>query len=194
MGVGLLTLQLLHVVWSLAIACFCASLSLFSQDYTRRANRIIIRFNTALFLFFTFLFVLRPPVLSDSSRVHLIASLDSSLSPLSLLFSLAHSLYSVPSSSSSSSSSFFFPPSLSSSVHLSPRESLNANRHRPRKCDWTVIFDHTERKYAHTHTPVHSLCYCIFYLLLSGWLWRCHRGFFCLCIFFRFVCQLLKIL
>lgn len=107
MGVGLLTLQPLHVVWSLAIACSCASLDLFSQDYTRRANRIIIRFNTALFLFFTFLFVLRPPVLSDSSRVHLIASLDSSLSPLSLLFSLAHSLYSVP--SSSSSFSFFLP-------------------------------------------------------------------------------------
>lgn len=157
MGVGLLTLQLLHVVWSLAIACFGASLGLFSQDYTRRANQNLIRFNTALFLFFTFLFVLHPPVLSDSSRVHLIASLDSSLSPLSLLFSLAHSLYSVPSSSSSSSSSFFFLPSLSSSVHLSPRESLNANRHRPRKCDWTVIFDHTERKYMYTHTHTSAL-------------------------------------
>lgn len=77
-----------------------------------------LRVNTDPFLLFLLLFFLHPPVLSDSSPVHLIASQDSSFSLLSLLLLLVSSSVS---------------PSLSPSVHLCSCESLNANQHKPRK-------------------------------------------------------------
>ena len=80
---------------------------------------------------------------------------------------------------------FSFSPSLSSSVHLSPCESLNANQHRLRRYGAAINFDHTPHTHIHTHT--HTVTVPLTFYCQDVWI--CHIMFHvCVCVLSVWVC------